>query len=117
MSRRTSEASRATFSNLKKILLWLVLIDFAAFSTWVMWQIGYVGIWQAGFASVGSLQILFDLVISIGLICVWMIVDARKRGMNPWPWVVAAVFIGSLSPLAYLIRRESAPARLAAAHA
>ena len=103
--------------NLKKTLLWLVLIDFAAFSTWVMWQIGYVGIWQAGFASVGSLQILFDLVISIGLICVWMIVDARQRGINPWPWVVAAVFLGSMSPLAYLIRRESAPSRLATVHA
>jgi hypothetical protein len=93
--------------NLKKLLLWLVLIDFALFSAWVMWKFGYVAIWQAGIESPASLQILFDLFISAGLICVWMILDARKRGANAWPWVVATLFVGSLAPLAYLIRRES----------
>lgn len=71
-----------------------------------MWKAGYIGIWQAGIASPGSLQILLDLFICAGLICVWMIADARKRGVNAWP--IATLFVGSLAPLGYLIRRESA---------
>lgn len=97
--------------NLKKLALWFVLIDFGLFSTWVMWRVGYLGIWQAGFASPGSLQVLLDLCICAGLICAWIIADARQRGANPWPWVVGTLFLGSLAPLAYLIRRESAPSR------
>lgn len=95
--------------NVKKLLLWFVLIDFALFSAWVMWEVGYLGIWQSGLASPGSLQVLLDLVICAGLICFWMIGDARQRGVNPWPWVVATLLAGSLAPLLYLIVRESAP--------
>ena len=92
--------------NIRKALLWIVLIDFALFSSWVMWDVGYLGIWRAGFASWASLQVLIDLVICAGLICVWMVVDARQRGINPWPWVVATLLTGSLAPLVYLIVRE-----------
>jgi hypothetical protein len=94
--------------NVKKVLLWLVLISFSLFSVWVTWEVGYVGLWQAGFASPASLQILLDLCISAGLICLWIIADARQRGDNPWPWVVAVVLLGSVASLAYLIRREPA---------
>lgn len=97
--------------NLKKVLLWLALIDFALFSTWVMWKVGYVGIWQAGLSSPGAQQVLVDLCIAAGLICLWIIQDARQRGNNPWPWVIGTLFLGSLAPLAYLIRRESLLAR------
>ncbi len=93
----------------KKWVLWIVLIDFAAFSSWVMWKVGYFGIWEAGFASPGALQILIDLVIAGGLICTWIVMDARKRGVNPWPWVVVTFMVGSLAPLAYLLWREYSP--------
>lgn len=99
--------------NLKKLLLWSVLIEFALFSGWVMWEVGYLGIWQAGFASAGSLQVLLDLVICAGLIGVWLFNDARQRGMNPWPWLVATLLAGSLAPLLYLIVREQSPQRQA----
>ena len=32
-----------------KTLLWPVALAFAAFSTWVLWQLGYFGIWQGGY--------------------------------------------------------------------
>lgn len=95
--------------NMKKLLLWFVLIDFALFSGWVMWKVGYIGIWQAGFASLGSLQVLLDLVICASLICAWIFNDARQRGANPWPWMIATLFAGSLAPLLYLIVRERVP--------
>lgn len=97
--------------NLKKLLLWSVLIEFALFSGWVMWEVGYIGIWQAGFASIGSLQILLDLVICASIISMWLYQDARQRGINPWPWLVATLAAGSLPVLFYLIVRERSPQR------
>jgi hypothetical protein len=94
--------------NVRKMLLWFVLVDFAALTTWSLWQVGYVGIWQAGLASPGALQVLADLGISVGLVCTWMIADARRRGVVAWPWVTATLLLGSLAPLLYLIRREGA---------
>lgn len=94
--------------NIKKLLLWFVLLDFGLFSAWVVWDVGYLAIWQAGFTSPASLQILLDLVICASLICGWIIQDARRRGANPWPWVLGVVLAGSLVPLAYLLWREPA---------
>ncbi len=91
---------------LRKILLWILLIDFALFSAWAMWEVGYIGIWQAGLTSPGSMQILADLVIACLLIMSWIFADARARGLNPWPWMVATLFVGSLAPLTYLLVRE-----------
>lgn len=91
---------------MKKLLLWMVLLDFALFSSWVLWDVGYLGVWRAGFASPASLQILLDLVICASLVCLWMVADARQRGVVAWPWVVATFALGSLAPLSYLIVRE-----------
>lgn len=90
----------------KKILLWGMFVGFSLYSTWVLWEVGYFGIWQAGLVSAGSLQILLDLVVCCVLIASWMIKDARSRGLNPYPWVIATLFMGSISPLAYLLARE-----------
>lgn len=91
----------------RKFLLWIVLVDFALFTLWVMWQVGYLGIWQAALSSPGSVQVLFDLAISAGLVCVWIVADARQRGVVAWPWILATLVLGSLSLLAYLLVRES----------
>lgn len=91
---------------MKKLILCFVLLDFALFSTYAMWEVGYLGIWQAGMASVGAWQVLMDLVIACSLICCWMVVDARQRGVNPWPWVLATFAAGTLAPLLYLLVRE-----------
>jgi len=92
--------------NLRKFFLWFVFIDFAVFSSWVMWNEGYLGIWQAGFTSSGSLQILLDLAICCLLICSWIKGDAEANGLNPYPWMLATFATGSLAPLVYLIVRE-----------
>jgi len=71
-----------------------------------MWKIGYMGIWQAGIESPGSLQILLDLAVCCLLICSWIKNDAQARGVNPYPWIVATFTSGSLAILVYLIVRE-----------
>jgi hypothetical protein len=92
--------------NTKKTGLWAILISFSLFSSWVMWQVGYVGIWQAGLVSSASVQILVDLVICCLIISSWMIGDARARGISPYPWLIAVLTTGSLAILVYLIFRE-----------
>ena len=88
-----------------KPMLSLVLLIFSVLSVWAVTQVGYLGIWQAGFASPGALQILGDLVVCCGLLIHWMVGDARRRGLNPWPWVVATLLGGSLVLLVYLLFR------------
>ena len=63
-------------------LLFVVLAGFGAFSLYAMWQVGYLGIWQAGMASVGAWQVLLDLVIMsfIALGFIWR--DARRTGRS-----------------------------------
>lgn len=91
---------------MKKLILWFVLIDFGLFTSYVVWEVGYLGIWQAGMGSIGAWQVLLDLVIACLLIGGWMLKDSRQRGINPWPWLVATLFVGTIAPLLYLLVRE-----------
>ncbi|MEX2482423.1 MAG: DUF2834 domain-containing protein [Gammaproteobacteria bacterium] len=100
--------------NWKTLLLGFVLFDFAVLSIYAMSQVGYLGIWQAGLASWGAVQLLVDLVILAGLAVLWMIGDARARGLNPWPYVLITFAAGSFGPLLYLLRREWRAGRLLA---
>jgi len=38
---------------------------------------------------------------------VWMVADAKKHGLNPWPFVLVTVTAGSFGPLLYLVWRLS----------
>lgn len=69
-------------------------------------QVGYLGIWQAGVANPGALQVLLDLVIVCALASAWMLVDARERGLAAWPFVAITLAAGSFGPLLYLMYRE-----------
>lgn len=91
---------------LRKTLLTLILLSFGAFSTWVLLDVGYFGIWSAGFTDSASLQILLDLVVCCLIISSWMIKDAKSRGMNPVPWLIAIAATGSIAILIYLVHRE-----------
>jgi len=93
-------------SPLRLALLWTVFLGFALFSTWVLWQEGYWGIWQAGLVSAGSQQILIDLVIACLIISVWLRADAKAHGMNPVPWLLGVLTTGTIAILVYLLVRE-----------
>lgn len=94
--------------NWRVLALILVMAPFAALSGYAMWRHGYAGIWQAGLASAAALQILADLVIACALAALWMVHDARARGVRVWPYVLITVGAGSFGPLLYLLRRELA---------
>jgi len=93
---------------MQRALLVLTLLLFGALSAVALWQHGYWGIIAPHFQSFGGGQVLADLVIALTLVMVWMWHDARAAGRNPWPWIVATLVVGSLSPLLYLLTRKPA---------
>ena len=101
--------------NRKTSALVLVLLGFGLLSTYATLQVGYLGIWQSSFANWGTLQVLCDLIVTSSLAALWMLQDARRRGVNAWPFVVVTLFLGSFGPLLYLLRRGLGEARMQAA--
>lgn len=93
-------------------LLLVVTLLFGAFSLYALWQIGYVGLWTGQFASVGTWQVLLDLVIVCFLAASWMVRDARQAGRVAWPYLLLTAAAGSFGPLLYLLLapRGRAPA-------
>ena len=96
---------------MQRTLLILVLALFTALSLPALWQHGYVGIWEVQFRTWAGVQVLADLTIAMGLVLAWIWKDARATGRNPWPWIVAALTLGSFAPLVYLLTRRRAAAR------
>ncbi|MFN3303941.1 MAG: DUF2834 domain-containing protein [Roseateles sp.] len=84
-------------------VLLLVFAAFGAYSLYVIWQLGYVGLWQAGMANIGTWQVLLDLVIMSVLALGWMARDARSTGRTLWPYALITVAAGSFGPLLYLL--------------
>ncbi len=91
--------------NIKPSVLLLILIPFSLVSAYAMWEVGYVGIFMSSFANWGTAQVLCDLVVTSVLAMIWMVNDARGRGLNAWPFVIVTLLAGSFGPLLYLLRR------------
>ena len=91
---------------LERALLVATLVLFGAFTVVALAVDGVAGIFDAITFNWLSVQIFLDLVIAIILIMIWVHRDARARGRNPWPWIVAAPFVGVFSPLVYLVVRS-----------
>lgn len=100
----------------KKIVLFVLLADFLAVAAWAVSKVGVVGLFTGTLESPAAILGLVDLVISLGLICTWMVRDARARGTSALPYVLLTPLLGSAAPLLYLLRRpDEAPAPAATA--
>ena len=91
---------------LKLIGLIVVLVAFSVFTDILVVNDGYTGFLRLAARDNWGLQMLLDVSISIGLFTFWMIPDARRRGIMPWPYVVACIGLGSIGALAYLVHRQ-----------
>lgn len=97
------------------VVLLIVVVGFGLLTALALTDVGYFGIVEPHFRSWGGAQVFVDLVILAVLACVWMIRDARERGLAAWPFVLITLLAGSFGPLLYLVAREiRSPARLAA---
>lgn len=90
-----------------RFLLLIVVIGlFAVLSALALLDVGYWGILAPHFQTWGGAQVFVDLVILALLACVWMVADARTRGIPAWPFVLATLLAGSFGVLFYLVLRE-----------
>ena len=99
----------------KKIAIAAVLFDFACLTAYAVSQVGYLGFFEQMASSIVSITVGADLVIALGLILLWMVRDAREHDVSPTPYVVLTLLLGSVGPLAYLLRRPE-EAAVAAPH-
>ncbi len=92
-----------------RILLGITLALFTLANLWALEQFGFAGTWESILgAEFPTKLILFDLLIALSLVMTWMWNDARERGATVWPYLLVTLALGSIGPLLYLIRRESA---------
>lgn len=89
-------------TQLPKALILAIFLPFAAYSSYVLVQVGYWGIFEAHFHPAG-MQVLSDLVIACTLLMVWMWRDAAASGRNVWPFLVLTLTMGSIGPMLYLL--------------
>ncbi|MCA9779562.1 MAG: DUF2834 domain-containing protein [Candidatus Eremiobacteraeota bacterium] len=90
----------------------LILAIFLAIpSVFAMLDYGYIGFFPAALANSASKQVFCDLIVSLSLVCTWLVRDARKRGISVMPYVVVTVLFGSFGPLLYLLREDALPQR------
>ena len=92
-----------------QILLGIVLAVFGFETAWAISQYGFVGVFENLIqAEFPTHLVFFDLTIALTMVMVWMWNDARERGATVWPYLLLTLATGSVGPLLYLIRRESA---------
>ena len=96
--------------SIKKLAILFVLVSFVIFSIWVVITGGsFAEIGVAFGANPWISQVTVDLVLALSMFCIWMWSDARGRGKNPVPWVIATLLTGSIGALTYLLVREELP--------
>ncbi len=89
----------------KKIVLAMVLADFAALTGYAVYVSGLQGFFDLVLANWATTTVFADLVIALSLVATWMWSDARSRGVSPVPYIALTAMLGSVGPLVYLIRR------------
>lgn len=90
----------------RKVVILLVLTPFVLFTLWVVATGGGMAEVAAAFVvNPWISQVTLDLVVALSMVCTWIWQDARRRGKNPLPWIVATTFTGSIAPLFYLLTR------------
>jgi hypothetical protein len=87
----------------KKLAIALLLV-FAAYSTWVVWDQGYTGFLSLAWREPWGMQMLLDLTLALVMVLRGLVPHARKRNVTPWPWILATIVLGSVGPLAYYAR-------------
>ena len=87
----------------RKTIAILILIPFSVLSAYAVYKVGYIGIFDYHLHSPAGWQVITDLVIACILLLTWLIPEAKKHGINPWPWVAITLVGGSFGPLLYLV--------------
>jgi len=99
-------------TNGRRILLAVVLADFAALTAYTLYQYGFAESLALCFANWATTTLFVDACIALALVATWMWQDARANGRHWLPYALVTLVFGSVGPLLYLVTgRTAAPAR------
>lgn len=105
MATLTSSSRAASPPIVNTVVTAAILAAFTVFSLWVVHGYGYTGFLSLAAREPWALQMLIDLALALVIAVRWLRADARARGIVAWPYVVIAVFLGSIGILLYVVRR------------
>jgi hypothetical protein len=113
-SQRRQRRQKGSTMNKKQWALAFVLTDFLALNAYAVSRYGYLGFMREAVSTLAGVAVLVDLTIALTLVLSWLLNDARKRGIAASPYVVATLLLGSVGPLAYLLRTSGDASPVAA---
>ncbi|NNE16997.1 MAG: DUF2834 domain-containing protein [Myxococcales bacterium] len=97
-----------------KLRLFSLIAVFAAFSIYtaiVVANHGYTGFIDLALTGGWGAQVFIDLCVALTLFMVWLVPDARERGIPVWPYIIGILTTGSVAALAYLLHRTAKDAK------
>lgn len=83
-------------------IAWAATAGLLALTILAVRERGYVGIFALQLSSFAGAQVLFDLVIALVMVLVWLKRDARRTRRAFLPWLLITLAAGSFGPLLYL---------------
>ena len=89
----------------QRIVPAVVLAVFLTDTALVVAEHGYLGFFELALANTATQLMALDLVIALSLACIWMGLDARKRGTTAIPHIIVTLLFGAAGPLLYLATR------------
>ncbi len=93
----------------KRVALSLVLAFYLFLNYRALSDFGYFGVIEWFGANSATILLSWDLIISLTLICIWIVQDARSKGRFYLPCLLVTLFLGVAGPLLYLIARGFSP--------
>jgi len=89
----------------RPMVLLPVLVAFTAATLFAIYRHGYASFLMFAGANDATQLLFVDLSLSLILVAIWMVRDARARKSAYLPFLALAFFFGSVGPLAYLLTR------------
>jgi hypothetical protein len=83
-----------------------VLVAFTTWSLVIVAPEGLPGLFSLLRERPWGQQVFVDLCIALSVSWMWLGREAKARGMNPWPYLIATPFVGSIAVLSFLVHRE-----------
>jgi RsiW-degrading membrane proteinase PrsW (M82 family) len=90
----------------RRALMTVVVVAFLAYTALALVDDGW-GFFTRPFtdSTSGSL-IVTDLLIELTLLSIAIHYDSRRRGRNPWAWIVITMTLGAVGSVGYLLARS-----------
>ncbi len=88
-----------------KMIWGFIALDMIAFTAYVFFNQGSITglVDYLGGMGLWSMQVFIDLILALVIASVFIVRDAKVKGVNPWPYVVGCLFTGSISLLIYMV--------------